>query len=371
MRLRLLVCLGLLIVLLTTCTAPPIVSSPPGMPRPAAVGSNTAHSGALEAETGPTMRPPLPLAIYYGWPSAVAFEGGTGIPVAEQFGQFTVVVLGAGLNQPSHPDYSQALALIQELRGRNVEVYGYIDMGIVTQPRSLSFAELEDEIDLWQRMGVTGVFWDDAGYEYAGRVSYRNYRDRLASLVQRTHSAGLRAFLNAWNPDDLFQVTGPDGDLVRIPPLQSTDLILAESWFVSNNRFVNPTTWHLRAEKLAAYRLQQPFRLACVATGSDRSGMEETSQFQAAYWAAVMYGCDLFQYTNPEYSAVALPQGNNLHVHDSPTVTPGDHFVGDVIATQSQGGWKFTRPTQRGEIVVASDGDHAGYGFFRRREANP
>ncbi|MFZ2360714.1 MAG: hypothetical protein WA040_15345 [Anaerolineae bacterium] len=317
------------------------------------------------------MRSPQPFAIYYGWPSAVTFEGGTGIPVAEQFGQFTVVVLGAGLNRLSHPDYPQALTLVRELQDRNVEVYGYIDMGTVTQPRFLSFAEIEDEIDLWQRMGVTGIFWDDAGYEFAGRVSYRDYRDRLTSLVQRTHSAGLRAFLNAWNPDDLFQVTGPDGDLVRIPPLQSTDLILAESWFVSDNQFVNPTTWHHKAEKLAAYRLQQPFRLACVATGSDRSGMEETRQFQAAYWAAVMYNCDLFQFTNPEYSAVARPEGNNLYRHDSPLVASGDQFEGDVIATQFQGVWKFTRRTKRGEIVVASDGDHTGYGFFRRHEANP
>lgn len=362
MSLQLLVCLGLLTASLTTCVSP-VVSGPSGIPWPTAEGRN--------AGTGPVVRRPLSFAIYYGWPSAVSFEGRGGTPVAERFGQFAAVVLGAGLNQASHPDYLHALALIRELRSRHVEVYGYIDMGIITQPQPRAFAELADAIDLWRGVGVTGIFWDDAGYEYAGRMSYSDYRQRLATLVQHTHSVGLRVFLNAWNPDDLFQATGPDGAPARIPLLDSTDLVLAESWFVSENRFVNPTAWYHRAEKLAAYRSQQAFRLACVATGFDHSGMEESSQFQAAYWAAVMYGCDLFQYTNPEYSAGAIPQGNHLYVHNSPPVATDDHFVGDVTVTKGQGVWEFTRPTQEGKIVVASNGDHAGYGFFRRHEAYP
>lgn len=370
MRVRLLVCMGLLIAPLSTCT-PLVVSGPPGTPQPTVARSKTPSAGAQKAETNSPMHPPLPLVIYYGWPSAVVAERETETPVAEQFGQFAVVVLGAGLSQPSHPDYSSALDLIQTLRDRAVEVYGYVDMGVVTQPDSSSLAELQTEIDLWQKMGATGILWDDAGYEYAGHLSYHDYRDRLVTLIQRTHSAGLDVFLNAWNPDDLFQARGPEGDPVSILPLQSTDLILAESWVVSDNRFVSPTIWHHRAEKLAAYRVQQPFRLACVATGSDGAETEETDEFQAAYWAAVMYGCDLFQYTHPQYGAAVRSRGNTLSVHASPTIPSSDHFVGGVRASQTQRLWEFARPTQQGEIVVAFDGDQTGYGFFRRREGPP
>lgn len=364
MKLQSLVWLGLLTASLTTCVSP-IANRPPGMVSPTISGH--------KPEPGPAVRLPLPLAIYYGWPSAVIFQRGSGTAVSEQFGQFAVVVLGAGLNHASHPDHLYAQSLIRDLRRHNVEVYGYIDAGVITQPRPVSFTELESEIDAWRGMDVTGIFLDDAGYEYAGPVSYADYRQRLAALVQSTHAAGLRVFLNAWNPDDLFQPTGSDGTPVPIPTLYDTDLVLAESWFVSNNRFVNPTTWYHRVEKLAAYRKQHTFRLACVATGSPPSGMLESSQLEAAYWAAVMYGCDFFQYTSPEYSAGALPHGNVLYVHNLPTTVPapGDRYVGDVTLTQYQGVWHFTRPTQQGEVVVTSDGNHSGYGFFRRREASP
>lgn len=372
-----LVALTCALLLLPACQPAMIAVEPDTVPTVAATGDEapdeqptaTPAMSATEAP-GVPVRWPERLAIYYGWPSAADFgQRNDPSSIAEQFSRFAVVVLGAGLADTSHPDYEFTRSLVNALREAAVEVYGYVDMGISTRAQNPNLADVEAEIAQWQDLGTSGIFWDDVGFEFAGGLDRTSYRQRQVDLIESTHEAGLRAFVNVWNPGDLLGERGPGGESLPVPSLGPEDTVLAESWFVANGRYVNPVQWHSKAQQLDDYRRALGFRLACVATGPDHDGVERSDLFQAAYWAAVMMECDLFQYTSPHYSATASEGGNRLYVHEMPSPEAADRFIGPVASRQSDDFMEFIRPLASGEIVAASDGVQQGYGAFRSGRA--
>lgn len=365
MRLYSLLGIFVLTMALSACSAPLVVSETIASATPSLASATSVPNPDFPVHT------PQRLGIYYGWPSAVVFNEGSVASPSEPFAQFSVVVLGAGLANPEHPDHAHTQALVAALLDKNVEVYGYVGAGISTQSGRPDGAELHRTIAQWKQMNATGIFLDESGYEFAGQLDYPAYRQRLVTLVELAHNAGLQVFINAWNPDDLFQRTFANWVDLPIPALQPSDIVLAESWLVSDGHYVNEVDWYRKAEKLALYRREKPFRLACVATGPDHPGIEQSSKFQVAYWAAVMFGCNLFQYTNSQYSAVTTTEGNHLYIHAMPATERGDRFIGPVTVSRQKDALEFTRPTQLGEIVVGIDRSDRGYGFFRVREIGP
>ena len=184
--------------------------------------------------------PPRRLAIYYGWPSLVNGAAGDVARAADAFSRFDIVVLGDGLAHPEHADHAETKEIVGRLVARGTEVYGYVDMGVTTQ--NLSIETATRYVDEWAAMGVSGIFWDDAGYDYGVD------RTRQNQLIDMTHARGLRAFVNAWNPDDVF------ADHPGPTHLAAGDLYLAESWLVGNDRYQDLTQWAAKADKLASYR---------------------------------------------------------------------------------------------------------------------
>ena len=319
----------------------------------------------------PPVRVPQHLGIYYGWPSAAYADSQLRVVPAALFGGFDVVALGAGLAAPTHPEHQQTADLVKALTAGGIEVFGYVDMGMTTRGDGGSLDALQAEAAQWQQIGATGILWDDAGYEFAAGLPFDAYRARVAEIVTMTHEAGLKVFLNAWDPSDLFHPWEFEGVSLPAPALNPDDIVMGESWFVSEGRFVDPTAWQQKAERLATYRQQTPFRLACVATGDDANGVEDTPLFRAAYWAAVMYECDLFQYTNPHYSAATTAEGNRLTIHAMPQFPALDKFAGPVEQQQSEGYTEFARATNNGRIIAGSDGKQSGDGSFQLRGGNP
>ena len=200
------------------------------------------------------VRPPGRLAIYYGWPSHVNGAGGNLDQAAATFGAFDVVVLGDGLEQPSHGDHAGTRTIVERLIAKGVEVYGYVDMGVTTQ--NLPLATAKQYVDAWREMGVTGIFWDDVGAEHGVDPSRRE------ALFAYTHERGLRVFANAWNPDDVLAV-GATG----AAQLTATDTYLAESWLVGDGRYVDLKEWAAKADRLMALRQRTGVRIAAVGTG--------------------------------------------------------------------------------------------------------
>ena len=88
-------------------------------------------------------------------------------------------------------------------RNPRTHFYGYVCLGDIPgsapEKKLLSARELRERIALWKRMGVAGVFLDEAGYDWPGVD-----RERQNMAVRYIHELGLSAFPNAFYPEELF-----------------------------------------------------------------------------------------------------------------------------------------------------------------------
>ncbi|MBN1993657.1 MAG: hypothetical protein JW953_13230 [Anaerolineae bacterium] len=234
--------------------------------------------------------PPARLAIYYGWPSLVNGAQGNLISATHVFSQFNVVVFGDGLEHPTHLEHANTKIIIQNLRKNEIEVYGYVDLGVSPPTQNLPTDTIETYVNEWAAMNVTGIFYDDAGQDYGVTTS------RLAQAINYAHAQNLAVFINAWNPTDVF--TG-------LIPWQDGDWYLAESHPVTNDRCDHLDDWQ-RKSQLIATRAQTNVRIAAVSTGSappPGSDWANYPPFKQALLAAYLFGFDAIGFTNPHYSA--------------------------------------------------------------------
>lgn len=147
---------------------------------------------------------PGKLAIYRGWPSLV---NGVNDPQSaiSTFADYDVIVFGRGLEFPqhdpndtnsipstvnpclqnSHGDHDNAAIVIRGLVLNGKEVFGSIVIGGAPNtkrrcdglPISLTAGEIESKVDAWKAMGVTGIFFDEAGYDFwTSRETKLRYR---------------------------------------------------------------------------------------------------------------------------------------------------------------------------------------------------
>ena len=276
------------------------------------------------------------LAIYYGFPSAVNGANGNVDAAVATFSAYDVVVFGDTLQLPqfdpsdplrnnpnydkactqnSHYDHDNTVAIIQRLTQLGVAVYGYVSIGgentaricptLSPLPLPLTPAQIQHFVDLWKAMGVTGVFYDEAGYDFGAD------RLRQNAAVDYAHSQGLRVFINAFRQADIFdpapvgQVTyvgnlagqlstlamNPDGVATQLGP---DDLSLLESYQIIQGSYNQPADWIQRADQALRFRRQFGTRFATVTTALDYApdcGFEQ-DKFDYAWWSTLLYGFD-------------------------------------------------------------------------------
>lgn len=302
----------------------------------------------LATAVSAAITPPARLAIYYGYPSLVNSAAGNLTAATASFAAFDVVVLGDGLEHPAHPDHANTQQVVTNLIGAGIEVYGYVDMGVTTQ--NLSIATAEQYVDEWAAMGVTGIFWDDAGYDYGVT------RARQKTLIDYTHAQGLKAFANAWVPADIFAT-----DTGVPTPLQASDWYLAESHPVSDGQFADLAFWWNKAQQLDSYRTLTGVRIGAIATGDDGPlGWANAPSFRQSLWAAYLFGLDAFGFTNAQYSSSGAG-ANRLQPLPHVATNVGTGFTGaPTMASPTL----FERTTDLGKISVFGDSNGGG-GTFR------
>ncbi|CAF5224305.1 unnamed protein product, partial [Rotaria magnacalcarata] len=149
------------------------------------------------------------------------------------FSQFDLVVFGDGIASPSHGDHTNTQTIIQSLNNLGKLTFGYIDLGVTTQ--NLTILQMQTTVDEWAAMGINGILWDDAGYDY--NVS----RSRQNTMISYCHSLNLRVMMNAWNPDDVMS-----GSPML---LGSDDIYLLESYLISNGNYQSLAAWKIKADK--------------------------------------------------------------------------------------------------------------------------
>lgn len=190
-------------------------------------------------------RNPYKIIIYYGYPSLL-----NGIPtlkgVAQAFSEWDIIVLGDGLEHPSHPDHANTRTIIEEIHALSPTslVAGYIDLGVSTQ--NLSESQLQQYTVEWKDIGADLIFWDDAGFDF------NTTRERQTFAIQTARANGLNSFMNSFNTDDIFSGTSLMG---------VNDWFLLESLPFNDNAgvYVSPG-WEPRASVISRVQKAQGWR---------------------------------------------------------------------------------------------------------------
>lgn len=229
------------------------------------------------------------LAIYYGWPSSVnATYSVAG--AAAVFGAYHFVVLGAGLEDPTHLDHANTVAIIAHPDMKNTKVSGYINA-------TDSFAVNSVKVDQWALTGAAGIFVDRFGYDFAVSRAAQN------QIVDYIHTKNLFAFVNGFFPDQVF---GSQFDATYNPNRDATSLAagdwaLAESFAISNDVFEEKDAFITRAAALAKYKAALGVKIATITT--TLTGTFDQAKFDFSHFGALAYGFDASGWGEKDFSA--------------------------------------------------------------------
>jgi hypothetical protein len=243
------------------------------------------------------------------------------------------------LQDPSHPDHARTAAIIAALSAHAAptSVHGYVTLGV--RGANLPLDEIRRRVTAWKSLGVAGIFLDEAGYDYAVT------RNRQNEVVRAVHDAGLRAFVNAWNPDDVFgtevnAVTNPSG---AAPLLGPADTYLLESFQIVQGTYGAAGGWTARSSRAAAYRRQYGTRIAAITTVSPSDPEFDQSKFDYAWYSCRLYGFDAFGWGEPYFSA----PDSRLPYRTRPTLD-----IGGGSEEVVQAGDLYTRRFKEGVLEI-------------------
>lgn len=300
---------------------------------------------------------PLPsrLAIYYGFPSLVNGVKGDLAAATSIFSKYDIVVFGDGLEfkdvvlgrKPQgaglaeHENTRQIISLLSQAE-KQTRVYGYVDLG---NSQNLSLAEIENRVRLWADMGVSGIFLDEAGYDYGVNRSRQN------AVIKVIRKFGLSAFLNAFNLEDLFEAKrvpinklgggNPGGEACI---LGANDLVLLESFQIRNGEFDD--NFPPKIAESIKYREVFGTKILGVTTILPNQAFDQVKH-DYAWWSAALWQIDAFAWGEPNYSS----SDNMLPLRELPQLPKqglGSDFTSEVISKKG----KFLRKTNLGKIVV-------------------
>ncbi|WP_088253026.1 hypothetical protein [Fimbriiglobus ruber] len=208
---------------------------------------------------------PQSLLIYYGWPSCINgannVDGPNGIGAAAAiFSNYNYVVLGGGLEEPTHGDHLKARAII--LTAKDTKFFGYIPLGNrAGKDKCLAMKEIRARAQGWSAMGVKGVLLDEFGFDYGVT------RERQNDAVDAVHNAKLRVIANAWDPDHVLL---PDPGGIKPSLKKDSDIYLWESYRFNEGKPVGLNDWTAKAKKIELGRKDLPLLIFSVSTNNDQ-----------------------------------------------------------------------------------------------------
>jgi hypothetical protein len=281
------------------------------MPTSASIASDTDVRGlALAACTttvvaldivlrAAAVSPPQRLAIYYGYPSLVEGAAGDVTRAVRTFAEYDTIVFGDGLELGREsPDaglrteYQRLSKIVPSLHAtaRKPALYGYVDLG---RSQRLTDEEIARRIDEWKRLGMDGIFFDEAGRDFGVTPA------RRSAAVRAAHGRRLSAFMNAFDPNDLF-----DGQTSRrsnaAGDLGARDALLIESFGVHEGALQSREATARRAAAAVKWRERTGIKVFATTTSV---GTFDASAFAYAWRQAAALGLDGFGWGEPHFSA--------------------------------------------------------------------
>jgi hypothetical protein len=184
---------------------------------------------------------PANLLIYYSYLNS--FNSGTNSwnneKVAQDMAKYNLIVLGDGIENPSHPDYANTQIIIPRIKVLNPStlIFGYVST-------NQSYANFQTKVDQWDTLQIHGIFCDESGYDYGtvgtnGRVAFNQKIDYVHG---KTYSN--IAFVNSWNIDHII---GIDNDVSYPNTTWNPDLIVSKlienDWYLLESFPINTTSY--------------------------------------------------------------------------------------------------------------------------------
>lgn len=296
-------------------------------------------------EKTPVSGLPEKLAFYYGFPSRVNDSGGDVKKATQVFKDYDIVVFGNTLDSPANQDHAAAETIVHNLKADGTRVYGYVDLCYEggNYCSSLPLSEIYASTDRWAAMGVKGIFFDQVGYEYS--VS----RDRLNAAVDYVHSKGLSAFINVWDPDDVFsQAVQKKFNPFGTPPhLGPEDYFLHESFAVTLSQYQDPAFLIEKSEKGLKWKKIYGTKMATVNTVDFSNPPFNAEQANYVWWATYLYGFDAMAWGE---TGIYSADCQCLPFHTRPAI--GDFGSPIEPLTVAHTGSMYRRSTTTGTIEL-------------------
>lgn len=239
------------------------------------------------------------LLIYYGYPSLINGSQSQEEAIGH-FARYSLVVLGDGLQNATHPDHPFTRRLAAELS--ECQLFGYIDLGVHSPHgavQNLDLAEIEQRARAWRGLGAHGVLLDDYGYDFAVT------RERQRAAVEICHSNELSVIANAWDPRHALSpdpgLSNPRGLAANLKP---TDFYLWESYLVSESRWTSFKTWRAKANTLTKVLKRCPVGvLSCTTTAVHGLIQGEGDEWPFVWGSAWVEGHHACGWGEPNFSA--------------------------------------------------------------------
>jgi hypothetical protein len=237
--------------LLTVSNAPSIVTQPAN--QTIAVGQSATFSVTAAGNGTPSSPNPLKrMMFYYGWLNSFnsPSNGWVNENVAQDLKDYDILVLGNGIQDPTHLDFPNTQIILARVKALNpaIQIFGY-----VTKAQTL--ANFQTKANQWNSLGVYGIFMDESGYGY-GASTASNTRAAFNARVNYVHGLGSAkvVFANSWNQnhilgtinDPSYPNTTYNSGLVA-STLASTDWFLIESHVINTDAFTGNGGWNDRA----------------------------------------------------------------------------------------------------------------------------
>ncbi len=294
---------------------------------------------------------PANLLIYYSYPSLINGANGDIPTAAATFGNYDIVVLGDGLETPTHPDSANTGLIMQNSATASTRFFGYVDAGISTQ--NLTLSQIQTEISNWTNLGADGIFLDDFGYDFG------TTRERQNAIVDYAHSLGLPVIANGFFVDDVFSSavdasSNPNGTATR---LTAADFYLYESYQIQEGSTVSSSTWRSKADALAAYRASFGTQVLAVTTNDSANAFNQ-NKFDYGWYSALLDGFQGYGWGEYEFSSSGVSDAS-APFRTRPAANVGTSYQSGVTTS----GNAFRRTTNLGTVTVDPSVPSATFGI--------
>ena len=250
---------------------------------------------------------PLDLLMYYGWLNSFnsADNGWDNELVAQDMARYNLIVLGDGIQDPGHGDYSNSQIIIPRIQALNPDalIFGYVTAN-QTQ------TNFESKVDQWEDLGVNGIFMDECGYDYGID------RSEFNTLVDYVHASTADLVMtNAWTTDHIIgTVNDPSYPNSTYNPGLVESHLIEDDWihlesfpinttdYSGNDGYESATEWSDRGDTAMGHR--DVYGINLVAGGiinNDNSNGQDLFEF--GFISACIYALEAYGTSDTNYGA--------------------------------------------------------------------